>query len=132
MSNQKWGVFTLLFSISVSPQQIDWDKINSNTIMNVISVGNPDPTVSYSNIMQIGNNNYTGLSINANTDIAIKQAGDYNTLLYINSFNHEETKTVISEQGNNNIIDITGSNSISDGMQIHVKGDNKTIFIRNY
>ena len=93
---------------------------------------NPDPASSYSNILQVGNNNHAELSINANTDIGVRQVGDYNTLYFVNSFTDAETRTAISAQGNNNIIDVTGSNSISDGMQINVKGDNKTIFVRNY
>jgi hypothetical protein len=115
----------------VKSQQIDWNKINSNNILNVIAIQDSDPT-SYSNIVQIGNNNHAELSINANTNIGVQQLGDYNTLYFVNSFTDAETKTAISAQGNNNIIDVTGSNSISDGMQINVKGDNKTIFVRNY
>jgi hypothetical protein len=125
------SVATLLFFISVKSQQIDWNKINSNNILNVIAIQDSDPT-SYSNIVQIGNNNHAELSINANTNIGVQQLGDYNTLYFVNSFTDAETKTAISAQGNNNIIDVTGSNSISDGMQINVKGDNKTIFVRNY
>jgi len=126
------SVTTLLFFISVKSQQVDWNKINSNNILNVIAIQDSDPAASHSNIVQIGNNNHAELSINANTNIGVQQLGDYNTLYFVNSFTDAETKTAISAQGNNNIIDVTGSNSISDGMQINVKGDNKTIFVRNY
>lgn len=126
-----WSVITLLLFTTFKAQQIDWEKINSNTILNIIAVQNPDLSVS-PNILQIGNNNSAELSINAKTDIAVRQLGEYNTLYFVNSFSDTENKTTISAQGNNNIIDVTGSNSISDGMQIHVKGDNKTIFVRNY
>lgn len=126
-----WSVITLLLFTTFKAQQIDWEKINSNTILNIIAVQNPDLSVS-PNILQIGNNNSAELSINAKTDIAVRQLGEYNTLYFVNSFTDTENKTTISAQGNNNIIDVTGSNSISDGMQIHVKGDNKTIFVRNY
>lgn len=126
-----WSVFTLLFFTAVQSQQIDWDKINTNTVLNIVAVQNSDKEAS-SNIIQIGNNNSAALSINEKTNIAVKQLGDYNTLTYINSFTDTETKASITAQGNNNIIDITGSNSISDGLQVHVKGDNKTVFMRNY
>lgn len=132
MFTLRWSILILLFFISVKSQQIDWNKINSNNILNVIAMQNPDPASSYSNILQVGNNNHAELSINANTDIGVRQLGDYNTLYFVNSFTDAETRTAISAQGNNNIIDVTGSNSISDGMQINVKGDNKTIFVRNY
>lgn len=127
-----WSVFTLLFLVTVKSQQIDWDKINSNNVLSVVAVQNYEQAISYSSIIQIGNNNNASLSINDKTNIAVKQLGDYNTLNYINSFTDTETKTTITAQGNNNIIDVTGSNSISDGLQIHVKGDNKTVFMRNY
>jgi hypothetical protein len=118
--------------MSVKSQQIDWDKINSNSALSIIAAQNPDQATSYSNIIQVGNGNNAELSINAKTDIAVKQLGDYNSLYFVNSFTDTETKTAVTTQGNNNIIDITGSNSVSEGLQINVKGDNKTIFMRNY
>jgi predicted ABC-type exoprotein transport system permease subunit len=128
-----WSVLTLLIFLSVKSQEIDWNQINSNNILNIIAAHNVDPIIlSYSNIVQIGDFNDAELSINAKTDISVKQIGDYNTLYFINSFTDTENKTAITTQGNNNIIDITGSNSISEGMKIDVKGDNKTIFVRNY
>jgi hypothetical protein len=128
-----WSVCTLLIFLTVKSQEIDWNQINSNNILNIIATQNPDPTIlSYSNIVQVGDFNNAELSINAKTNISVQQIGDYNTLYFINSFTDTENKTSITTQGNNNIIDVTGSNSISDGMKIDVKGDNKTIFVRNY
>ncbi|WP_308004269.1 hypothetical protein [uncultured Chryseobacterium sp.] len=131
MFTLRWGVFAMFFFLSVKSQQIDWDRINSNNVLSVIAVQNPDLAAS-SDIIQMGNGNHAELSINAKTDIAVIQSGDYNALYFVNSFSEAETKTAVTTQGNNNIIDITGSNSISEGLQIHVKGDNKTIFMRNY
>ncbi|SDQ13117.1 hypothetical protein SAMN05421664_0653 [Chryseobacterium soldanellicola] len=128
-----WSVCTLLIFLTVKSQEIDWNRINSNNILNVIATQNPDPAIlSYSNIVQVGDFNNAELSINAKTNISVQQTGDYNTLYFINSFTDTENKTAVTTRGNNNIIDITGSNSISDGMKIDVKGDNKTIFVRNY
>lgn len=131
MFTLRWVFFTMFFFISVKSQQIDWDRINSNNVLSLIAVQNQD-LVASSDIIQMGNGNHAELSINAKTDIAVRQSGDYNTLYFVNSFSEAETKTAITTQGNNNIIDITGSNSISENLQIHVKGDNKTIFMRNY
>ena len=61
-----------------------------------------------------------------------KQIGDYNYLNFNNMFDKKSANPTITTQGNNNIIDITGSNSISEKIQLHVKGDNMTIFMRNY
>lgn len=131
MFTLRWVFFTMFFFISVKSQQIDWDRINSNNVFSIIAVQNQD-LVASSDIIQMGNGNHAELSINAKTDIAVRQSGDYNTLYFVNSFSEAETKTAITTQGNNNIIDITGSNRISEGLQIHIKGDNKTIFMRNY
>ncbi|AZA85135.1 hypothetical protein C1637_07705 [Chryseobacterium lactis] len=112
-------------------QEIDWDKINSNTIFNMMGRQITDQD-TYSNVIQMGDYNTADLSLNAKTNINVKQLGDYNALYFNNSFTDKETKSNITAQGNNNIIDITGSNSISEGLQINVKGDNKTVFMRNY
>lgn len=127
-----WSVCALFIFLSVKSQQIEWDQINSNTILNVIATQNSDQGISYSNVIQIGDANNAELSLNSKTNISVKQLGDYNSLYFNNSFSDAATKTAITTQGNNNIIDVTGSNSISDGLQIQVKGDNKTIFVRNY
>jgi len=127
-----WSVITLLAFVSVKSQQIDWENINSNTVFNVISNQNSEQGMSYSNILQIGDFNTAELSLNAKTEISVKQFGDYNSLYFINSFSDVEVKTSITTQGYNNIVDVTGSNSISDGMKMNVKGDNMTIFMRNY
>ncbi|SMC82141.1 hypothetical protein [Chryseobacterium sp. YR221] len=130
MLNLQWGVLLLFMMLPLHAQNTDWDKINSNTIFNMITMQNMDQDLSH--VIQIGDFNNAELSLNARTSIAVKQLGDYNTLYFINSFTDKETKAGITTQGNNNIIDVTGSNSISEGMQINMKGDNKTVFMRNY
>ncbi|PWN63647.1 hypothetical protein C1631_022000 [Chryseobacterium phosphatilyticum] len=133
MYNLKWGIF-ILFSVTKTlwAQDIDWDKINSRTILNIVMPSNADQNRYHSDVVQIGDYNKSDLLINAKTSITVQQFGDYNTLFFINSFTDKETKSSIVTEGNNNIIDITGSNRISEGMQVNVKGDNKTIFMRNY
>ncbi|WET49019.1 hypothetical protein PYS58_21045 [Chryseobacterium indologenes] len=132
MFNLRWGVLALCMVLPLQAQEIDWDKVNSNTILNLITRQNIDMNASYSNIIQVGDYNNAGFSLNNKTIITVKQLGDSNALYFINSFTDKETKAAIITQGSNNIIDITGSNSISDGIQINVKGDNRTVFMRNY
>ncbi|RQO41455.1 hypothetical protein DBR39_02135 [Chryseobacterium sp. KBW03] len=132
MSTLKWSAITLFALLRLQAQEIDWDKVNSNTILNLIARQQIDQSSYGSNIIQIGDYNNAELSLNAHTNIVVKQLGDFNTLYFINSFTDKETKAAVTAQGNNNIIDVTGSNSISDGIQINVKGDNKTVFMRNY
>lgn len=132
MFNLRWSIIALFALLPLHAQEIDWDKINSNTIFNLIARQNIDQNSYSSNVIQIGDHNNAELSINAKTNIMVRQLGDFNALYFINSFTDKETKTAITAQGNNNIIDVTGINSISDGIQINVKGDNKTVFMRNY
>lgn len=126
------SVCTLFILQSFKSQQVDWEHINSNNALAAIAIQNNGSDAFYSNIIQVGDFNKAALSLNEKTDISVRQLGDYNTLFFINSFTDTETKTAVTTQGNNNIIDITGSNSVSDGMQVTVKGDNKTVFMRNY
>lgn len=125
--------FTILifFSSNIRSQQIDWEHINSANVIDIIAGQNPD-IGSYTSAVQIGNHNSAELFINEKTSISLSQVGDYNKLFYINSFTDTEVKNTIITQGHNNIIDITGSNSISENMKMNIKGDNMTIFMRNY
>ncbi|GEJ48101.1 MULTISPECIES: hypothetical protein [unclassified Chryseobacterium] len=132
MVNWKWCVLAFFILLPLHAQEIDWDKINSNTIFNLITRQQTDQSSYGSDITQTGDHNNAELSLNARTHIMVKQLGDFNTLYFINSFTDKETKAAVTAQGNNNIIDITGSNSISDGIQINIKGDDKTVFMRNY
>ncbi|RLJ23193.1 hypothetical protein CLU97_4427 [Chryseobacterium sp. 7] len=132
MLTLKWSAFALFAVMRLQAQEIDWNKINSNTIFNLIARQQTDQSSYGSNIIQMGDYNNAELSLNARTNIVVKQLGDFNTLYFINSFTDKETKAAVTAQGSNNIIDVTGSNSISDGIQINVKGDNKTVFMRNY
>ncbi|WP_077414153.1 hypothetical protein [Chryseobacterium sp. JV274] len=132
MFTLRWSVFALFILLPLQAQEIDWDKINSNTIFNLIARQQIDQISYGTNIIQMGDYNNAELSLNARTNIVVKQLGDFNTLYFINSFTDKKSKAAITAQGNNNIIDVTGSNSISDGVQINVKGDNKTVFMRNY
>ena len=125
----------LVCSIFTYAQHLSFENINSNNVLNLLSqIANISENQKQSevNLLQIGNQNFAEIRTNSKTDLSAMQLGDYNYLNFDNSFKRESTKSAISAQGNNNIIDVTGSNSISDKMQIHVKGDNMTIFMRNY
>lgn len=132
MFTLRWSAIALLAFFPMKAQQVDWDQVNSNTILNIITSQNSDQGISYSSVVQIGDFNNTNLLLNSKTSISVRQLGDYNSLYFNNSFTDTQTKAAITTQGYNNMIDVTGSNSISDGLQINVKGDNKTIFMRNY
>lgn len=125
----------LLSTMLAKSQQIDWNRINSQTAVDMINLQNADQSLSaysISQIAQVGNSNIADLSINAKTNIVVQQFGDQNSIYFNNAFSSKEAKTAITTQGNNNIVDITGSNSISEGMHLNVQGENLTVFMRNY
>jgi len=131
-------IFTILFclilvffSMKTKSQQISWVQINSNNVIEIITKQTPT-LESYSSTLQIGNSNNAELYLNDKSNVLLQQIGDYNRLFYNNSFTETEVKTSITTQGFNNIIDITGNNSISENMKLTVKGDNMIIFMRNY
>ena len=116
-------------------QQFSFENINSNNVLNILSelfIASENQRISEVNMIQYGNHNFAEIHPNSRTELTALQFGDYNFLNFDNSFSKNSTKTIITAEGNNNIIDVTGSNSISDKMQIQVKGDNKTIFVTNY
>lgn len=125
----------LLSTMLAKSQQIDWNRINSQTAVDMINLQNADQSLSVSSVSQIaqvGNSNIADLSINAKTNIVVQQFGDQNSIYFNNAFSSKEAKTAITTQGNNNIVDITGSNSVSEGMHLNVQGENLTVFMRNY
>jgi len=131
-------IFTILFclilvffSMKTKSQQISWVQINSNNVIEIITKQTPT-LESYFSTLQIGNSNNAELYLNDKSNVLLQQIGDYNRLFYNNSFTETEVKTSITTQGFNNIIDITGNNSISENMKLTVKGDNMIIFMRNY
>lgn len=114
-------------------QTLNFDSLNSSTVLDLYKQGIlTTPPSSEIIVQQIGNNNYSETKTNRNTELQILQSGDYNYLYFNNTFDTTPARSTITAEGNNNIIDVTGTNSISDKMQIHIKGDNKTIFVRNY
>lgn len=128
-------IFLLVVAFFASSQQIYFENVNSNNALAIITQLQPTPqeaTNSESINYQYGNHNFSEIYINSKTDVSTIQIGDYNYLNFNNMFDKKSADPTITTQGNNNIIDITGSNSISEKIQLHVKGDNMTIFMRNY
>lgn len=127
-------LFSLLILASslVKSQQIDWQKVNSSTIENFLDSRNMEQNNAESSFFQIGNHNNAMVLMNDKSNVNVKQTGEYNTTLYNNASTNKSSTVDISSNGNNNIIDVTGTNSLSKEMKINIAGDNKTIFIRNY
>ena len=123
----------LLLSFSLaSAQQIDWNKVNSNSIVGLLDSRNLQLNTSESIVQQNGNQNNAMITMNEKSAITVRQNGDYNTTLFDNAGSQKAAQAEITSKGNNNIIDITGTNSLSKEIKINMTADNKTIFIRNY
>lgn len=130
-----FSFFTIIYSCSLLAQSDNFDRINSENVMSILPsivlLQNQDDQ-SVIQVAQYGNHNFSEITTNSNTDLILIQNGNYNFMNFDNSFENDASKTIITAEGNNNIIDVVGSNSISEKMQIHVRGDNKTIFVRNF
>lgn len=111
-------------------QNISFEKINSQNILHLYSEGKIIDN-SVNTVVQIGNYNDVKVYDKNPKELTIVQQGDYNTTLYINAGNNP-TKASVNTRGDNNYIDITGSNSISEKMKININNSNMTIFVRNY
>lgn len=125
----------LVCNIFTFAQNFSFENINSNNVLNLLSqMAAISDHQKNSEIvtLQYGNQNYAEINTNSRTELTALQFGEYNYLNFDNSFEKNKSKNIITTEGNNNIIDVTGSNSISDKMQIKVKGDNMTIFMRNF
>lgn len=103
----------------------DFNSINSDNVLNYLS------NQSNTNLIQNGDDNYMNLILK-NSSIVANQNGNNNVLNYDSKSNQIQHHSIqVSTFGNNNIIDIYGTNSISNGMAIDVHGNNKTIIINN-
>lgn len=119
----------------VTGQQFSFENINSKNAMAIVAQiqDNSISTKNYEvTTVQYGTQNFAEIYANSTTNLSALQLGDYNYLNFNNVFEKTRASAVITTQGNNNIIDVVGSNSISEKMQLHVKGDNMTIYMRNY
>lgn len=91
----------------------------------------PQEMKSMDIMVQIGEGNIIQLIDKTPNFIELVQTGNYNTTLFINPNNYP-TNAEIKINGSGNYIDITGSNSISDGMKMNINANDMTIFMRNY
>lgn len=67
-----------------------------------------------------------------NSTISIQQVGNQNVLLF-NSGNADGVYNSLDVfmRGNQNMVEIIGVNSISNGMSLEIFGNNKTVIISN-
>lgn len=121
---------------SYNSQEISFNEINSNNILNIISSELSKTNLELSSktaVVQIGDNNTANVyDKSRKSDLLIRQTGDFNTTLMTNTNPDLENKQKVNVEGDNNYIDITGNNGNSKEMQINLKTNDKMIFVRHY
>lgn len=119
----------------IDAQNVTMNQINSSNILDYYDrlqliksnsdFKNTDITI------QSGIGNKIEVIDKAANYIELMQSGNYNTIYFVNP-NDYPTNAQINVNGSGNYIDITGSNSISNGMIITINANDTTLFMRNY
>lgn len=135
MKNLITIILVFIFSQVIPAQNISFNDVNSSNVLDLykqIQMSNmPQDMKSMDIMVQIGEGNMIQLIDKTPNFIELVQTGNYNTTLFINPNNYP-TNAEIKINGSGNYIDITGSNSISDGMKMNINANDMTIFMRNY
>lgn len=135
MKNLITIILVFIFSQFIPAQNISFNDVNSSNVLDMyrqIQASNmPQEMKSMDIMVQIGEGNMIQLIDKTPNFIELVQTGNNNTTLYINPNNYP-TNAEIKINGSGNYIDITGSNSISDGMKMNINANDMTIFMRNY
>ena len=127
-------ILSFVFSHFVQAQEISLNDINSKNILDFYrqeAAKQQQEMKSVDISVQIGNGNTIEVYDKTPNYIEITQTGNYNTTYFVNP-NDYPTKASVNISGSGNYIDITGSNSISDGMKMNIRANDMTIFMRNY
>ena len=83
-------------------------------------------------IAQKGYNNDLYYQVSAATiQGSLVQNGDNNSIFHTNPFEIKSHEAQILQNGNNQNVEWTGSNSISEKVKMTMQGDNQTIIVRN-
>ena len=136
MKNLLTAIICTLFFQWGWAQDITLNKVNSSNILDFYAQSQridmqPGEVKSMDVAVQIGQGNNYEMIDRTPQYLEVIQNGNYNTTYFVNP-NDYPTNAQIKINGSGNYIDITGSNSISAGMQINIDANDMTIFMRNY
>jgi len=136
------GVFyiVLAFHFQLNAQQKDGNTIaiekyfqNSSLIIQPINQNKLEPTKGMSNVTQIGNYNYSSIKTNSKSSHSVIQNGNQNKIEFLSYYSGNNFINLVSEQiGNNNSIQVIGTNSIAKKLKITQIANNSAILVRNY
>lgn len=134
MKHLLFTIISFMFFHSINAQSITLNNINSKNVLDYFQqteILKQQTTYSVDILTQIGNGNIVETFDKTPKYLNLVQNGNFNTTYFVNPNNHP-TNAEIRINGSGNYIDITGSNSISDGMKININANDMTIFMRNY
>lgn len=127
-------VFMLLFLMNLEIYAQDFKSINSNNVLEYYANNqsqNWDGEYTNTKVLQYGNMNISELMIK-NSSVDVVQYGNSNFAYFDTRFNTIPNYTVNVEiYGNHNRIDVYGSNRLSNGMNLQVFGNFKTVIVTN-
>ena len=118
----------------ISAQTITLNNINSSNILEYYKqteIKNLSQIQSVNILTQNGIGNTAETHDKTPKYLNLSQNGNFNTTYFINPNNYP-TNAEIRINGSGNYIDITGTNSISDGMKVYINANDMTLFMRNY
>lgn len=108
--------------------------INAGNIMTYYASGSLSSIMevngSASVIIQEGHNNNAEIFL-IDDKVTTMQLGNNNAVFYQDGKASQPSTMSISMQGNNNMVEVSGSNSISNGMSIEIIGSGKTVLVEN-
>ncbi|MCH3884579.1 hypothetical protein [Tenacibaculum aquimarinum] len=107
---------------------ITTNNINSLISVNQLNIGNQNQVI----LNQIGTYNVADVTQSQKTQQNISQIGRENYYGFIDYYNKTQINFNILQEGNSNSLQIYGSNSIMNGMEIIQKSNFKSIVIKNY
>ena len=118
----------------ISAQTITLNNINSSNILEYYKqteIKNLSQIQSVNILTQNGIGNTAETYDKTPKYLNLSQNGNFNTTYFIYPNNYP-TNAEIRINGSGNYIDITGTNSISDGMKVYINANDMTLFMRNY
>lgn len=125
-------IFTFIFGFSQS-KELDHSGfflVNSQNVWDFVNYSEQSDFENSSVLSQIGDNN-TLFTTAGKDNSDFTQIGDNNQLYFTDIYSNNETNMKVTTQGDNNWVEILGSNSLTDNMQINVIGNDRSIFVRS-
>ena len=136
---KEFGLFNTVQNASINPIQISTISYDSNSIYidqigsnNIISLKSFTES-STIDLTQNGNNNMVKLNFTALSAVEnFHQLGDNHYLAAYGNTPSLNLQRTVNQTGSGQRLTIHGNNSISEKMQLNMKGATSTIIIRNF